>query len=222
MKGFQLQCYFNCLTQSGIIYLISILIILTILFIIGYMFIRKPKLILTAQMITTVVIGLNFVSMKCDTFQLIWIYLGLVFGGGLLIWTAKRHISLQCQDTINTPNFISKFEKKFNVNVRVLPLQRIKAFVYQDTIYITMGLLERLNQNELEAVLAHEVYHVRNSPNKLLSSILALTSLTFKRHNDDFKADKFASKSMGANSLISAFRKLEIVDREDRINKLFT
>jgi heat shock protein HtpX len=175
---------------------------------------------LTAQMATTFVIALNFIAMKCDTFQLIWLYFGIVFGGVFLIWTAKRFVHQQCQDIIEKPRHLSQFEERFNVEIKVLDSQKIKAFVFQNRIYVTMGLLERLDNDELNAVLAHEVYHVRNSPNKLLSSILALTSLTFKRHNDDTQADEFAARKMGRKSLISAFRKLEIIDSEKRIKKL--
>ena len=187
------------------------------MFLIVYLFTRQAKMMLSAQMGTTSVIALNFVAMKCDTFQLIWLYLGIVFGGVFLIWTAKHFVSLQCQDSIYTPRLISAFEDRFNVNIKVLPTQKIKAFVFQNKIYITMGLLERLDKDELNAVLAHEVYHLRNSPNKLLSSILAITSLTFKRHNDDPRADEFATRVIGTKPLISAFRKLQIIDSQKRI-----
>jgi Zn-dependent protease with chaperone function len=160
--------------------------------------------------------------MDCETFQLIWLYLGIVFVGGVIIGSAKRQVTLQCQDTIHTPKFISRFENEFKVKIQILSSQKIKAFVYQNKIYITMGLLERLNPDELKAVLAHEVYHIRHSPNKLFSSLLALTSLTFRRHNDDPKADDFAVDVAGLDNLIGAFRKLEIIDGEQRTKRLET
>jgi hypothetical protein len=166
------------------------------------------------------VIALNFISMRCETFKLIWLYIGLIFGGVFMFWSAKHFIHLRCQDTVATPKFISDFENKFNVKIKILSSQKIKAFVYKKNIYISMGLLERLDSTELEAVLAHEVYHVRYSPNKFLSSILALTSLTFKRHNDDPRADLFAARVTGHQHLINAFQKLQIIDREKRIRKL--
>jgi Zn-dependent protease with chaperone function len=145
-----------------------------------------------------------------------------VITGVFLFWTAKHLISNQCQDTVLPPRIISGLEKKFDVNIKVLSSQKIKAFVYQKNIYVTMGLLERLDEEELKAVIAHEIYHLRHSPNKLLSSILALTSLTFKRHNDDYRADKYAAQSIGVHPLINAFHKLEIINSKERIRKLCT
>lgn len=220
MDAFQFDCYLYCLTQHGLIYILLIFIgILALLFVL-YKYTKNVRFIMTAQVFTTGTIILNFVSMKCETFNLIWLYIGFVFFGGFLIWSGKRYVSTQCKQSLHTPRFISDFQKKYNVKVKVLPSEKIKAFVYRKTIYVTVGVLQRLNTAEIEAVLAHEVYHVRNSPNKLFSSILALTSLTFKRHNDDPMADKYAASVMGKEPLINAFKKLEIIDGEERIRRL--
>ena len=175
---------------------------------------------MSAQTIATMMITLNFISMTCETFNMFWLYIGIVLSGGILFWTARHLVSRQCSVALRPPDFISQFEDEFDVRIRLLPSQKIKAFVHQNNIYITMGLVERLELPELRAVIAHEVYHVRNSPNKVLSSFLAVTSLTFKRHNDDPAADKFAAELIGKEHLIQAFKTLQIVDGETRSRKL--
>jgi heat shock protein HtpX len=174
----------------------------------------------STQMATTAVIALNFISMRCDVLQLTWLYIGIVTFGGLILWNTKHYISRQCRDTIPSPKHFSRFEDEFNATINILPTQRIKAFVYKGEIYLSMGLLERLNDDELRAVIAHEKYHINYSPNKLFSSLLALTSLTFKHHNDDLIADRYAAERVGTSNLINALNKLEIINAEDRIKNL--
>ncbi len=220
MKAFQLQCYISCLSAAGLLYVFLALIFVAVLFFIFYLFTKNVKFMFTTQMVTTAVIALNFISMRCEVFQLTWFYIGIVTFGGFLLWTTKHYVSSQCENTIPPPKYISKFETEFNTRIKILTTQRIKAFVYKNEVYLSVGLLERLNGDELRAVIAHEKYHIKHSPNKLFSSVLALTSLTFRRHNDDFKADKYAAEIVGATHLISALRNLEIINGDARIKKL--
>ncbi len=220
MNSFQFQCYVSCLTAAGLLYVFLALILVSVLLFIFYLFTKNAKFMVSTQMATTAVIALNFISMRCEVLQLTWLYIGIVTFGGFLLWSTKHYISSQCQNTIPPPKYISKFENEFNVSIKILLTQRIRAFVYKDEVYLSVGLLERLNDDELRAVIAHEKYHIKNSPNKIFSSLLALTSLTFKSHNDDPMADSYAAEKVGLANLVSAFEKLEIVDRHKRIRNL--
>jgi len=75
-----------------------------------------------------------------------------------------------------------------------------------------------LNVNEVRAVVAHEVYHYKNSPNKILSSLLAFLSLTFIRFNDERLADLYAAEVVGSGTLASALRKLDIRNYNKRLS----
>jgi heat shock protein HtpX len=113
-----------------------------------------------------------------------------------------------------------KLEHLFNVPINIIDTQKIKAFTYQKSIYLSVGLLERLEQDEVKAVIAHEIYHLNNGRNKFLSSFLALTSLTFLRYDDEHHADRYAADIAGIHNLANALKKLEIKDYEKRIEKL--
>ena len=77
-------------------------------------------------------------------------------------------------------------------------------------------------KDEVKAVVAHELYHLNHSPNKFLSSLLALASLTFRRFNDEHKADLYAVKTSGIKNLICALKKLQIKDAGKRIKKIYS
>ena len=81
-------------------------------------------------------------------------------------------------------------------------------------------MIERLEKDEIKAVIAHEIYHLKYSPNKIISSLLTIASLTFYRYSDEFSADKYAAEITSKESLISALKKLDIKDSMKRINNL--
>ena len=65
------------------------------------------------------------------------------------------------------------------------------------------------------------MYHLQHSPNKFLSSLFALASLTFLRYKDEHLADQYAAKTVGVHHLISALKKLEIRDYQKRARKVY-
>ena len=69
--------------------------------------------------------------------------------------------------------------------------------------------------------MAHEVYHLKHSPDKLISSLWALSSLTFNPCNDEHLADKYGAEVAGKNNLAKALKKLETASSVQRINDIF-
>ena len=154
-------------------------------------------------------------------FDWVWIYLGIILIGTILIGVVKIYLDLKLDINIfRLPPYLSDIEQYWNVDIKILDLQKIKAFAYKNRVYLSIGLLERLEKDEIKSVVAHEVYHLKHSPNKFLSSFLALTSLTFRRFKDEYRADEYAAKTTGVSNLINAFKKLHIKDAEKRINQL--
>jgi heat shock protein HtpX len=181
---------------------------------------KKYPYMLFTQMCATTIIAMNILVMKCTMFQLIWVYIGVVLIGTLLIALGRYYVLIQSSDTIPNPRYISKFSSIFQVPIKVLNTSRIKAFVCAKTVFLSVGLLEILERNEIAAVIAHEAYHAKNSPNKIYASFFALTSLTFIQWSDELDADRYAANCVGAASLSGALRKLEIKNWEKRIGRL--
>ena len=80
------------------------------------------------------------------------------------------------------------------------------------SIFVSLGLLEILNDNELKAVLAHEAWHIRN--NSLTPFMKQLAVMTFSSHKRDELeelADIFAAEIAGSEALSSARCKVDKV-----------
>jgi heat shock protein HtpX len=188
-----------------------------------FRFIKKRNFesLLISQTLITSIIAISLISMSCNMFNWLWIYLGIILIGSLMIFIIKSLLDKDLDENIiNSQSFVYEFEKEFNVPIKIIDKQRIKAFHYRKKIFLSVGLLEKLEKEEIKAVIAHEIYHLKYSPNKIISSLLAISSLTFKRYSDEKHADKYAVKITGMNNFVNALKKLNIKDWEKRISSL--
>ena len=171
-------------------------------------------------MASAIVVGI--VSMSCPMFQWIWAYLGVVSFGLLTLSLVRYCLTRKGQTNhAGLSSYVATLEAQFGIPIRVIDTQRICAFAHRRAAYLSVGLLERLDKEEVTAVVAHEAYHVKHSPSKLVSSIAALSSLTFVPFSDERSADQYAADIAGTDTLAHALRKLEIVGGEQRIEDLF-
>jgi heat shock protein HtpX len=86
------------------------------------------------------------------------------------------------------------------------------AFAAGKSIFVSLGLLELLSDDELKAVLAHEAWHIRN--NGRTSYLKQLAIMTFSspgREELEELADRFAAVIAGSEALSSAHRKVDKV-----------
>ena len=216
-----IECFFYCIQNAGLLYPLIGLISLSIIFGLIFIFKKNYESLLASQFFMTVIISLNLISMNCDMFYWLWIYLGIILVGTIILGFVKSYLNLKLDNnTFRLPTFLSDIGKRWNVDIKILDSQRIRAFAYKNKVYLSIGLIERLEKDEIKSVVAHEVYHLKYSPSKFVSSLLAITSLTFRRFRDEYRADRYAAKTIGLTNLISAFRKLQIKDAEKRINQL--
>ncbi len=216
-----IECFIFCIQKTGLLYPLIGLIALTFIFLFMFYKMRNNESLLASQFSMTFIISFNLLSMNCDMFNWVWIYLGIILIGTILMSIVRIYLDLKLdKDFFRLPPHLSEIEHHWKVDIRILDTQRIKAFTYKNKIYLSVGLLERLEKDEIKSVVAHEVYHLHHSPNKFLSSLLAITSMTFLRFNDQHRADRYAVKKSGFENLVNAFRKLQIKDAEKRIKKL--
>ncbi|HYA33566.1 MAG TPA: M48 family metalloprotease [Candidatus Bathyarchaeia archaeon] len=153
-------------------------------------------------------------------FQWIWAYLGVILAGLFTFSVVQYFVTRNGQMNHALPPHISTLQTQFDVPIRLIDTQRIRAFAHRGAAYLSVGLLEQLDKDEVLAVVAHEVYHVRHSPSKLVSALAALGSLTFVPYRDEHLADQYAADIAGKDSLARALRKLRIAGSEERIEAI--
>ena len=104
-------------------------------------------------------------------------------------------------------DFVNEESKKLNIKtpkVYLIDDAKPDAFSYStigSSIFISVGMIELLNKKELEAVLLHELYHVKNRSSlykfstimlKILSPLSRFTSINSYLDHEEIEADNFA------------------------------
>jgi heat shock protein HtpX len=163
----------------------------------------------------------GFRQMSCPMSSYIWFYFGLISGAMVLMGVFQIAFDRRVQDLkIKDARFMRKLSSDLGCSVYLLDTQKIKAFTHKRQIYLSVGLVELLEPEEIRAVCAHELYHVMHTPNRYLANALALASLWMKSYRDDEKADSYAAEVAGRENLISAFEKLNLKNMKERISRL--
>ena len=66
----------------------------------------------------TGLISFNLFSMKCNMFNWLWIYLGIILIGTIIIFLIKYIIDMELSNiTIKSLPFLAEFEKEFNMGI---------------------------------------------------------------------------------------------------------
>jgi len=212
------ECFVDCIVSANLVMPIILLSGLVAIFLFFFFIKRRYELLLTAQFIMSIIISINLLFMICYMNYWIWIYFGIILIGSIIIVLIKYFIDAYInKKTVGSISYLSNIENEFKIKINVIDTAVVRAFVFLKKIYVSIGLLERLEKEEIKAVIAHEVYHMRFSPNKFTSTLLAIASLSFYRYSDEYAADRYAAKMTSKKHLIDAVRKLDIKDAEKRI-----
>ncbi len=218
------SCYITCLWGSGAGYLIMMIFIGLMITIALFVRTFRPEPFLAAQASTSFIIILGFLGMNCYMISYVWLYLAIVLGAliilGLLNYGFKRHlVNITCPDDVG-PDLRKELVDMFGCEVRFIDHHVPKAFAHANVIYLSIGLIEALNDRELKAVVAHEAFHINFTPDRTILVSMAILSLWFRSFRDEKAADWFAAEMIDRHSIISAMEKLDIKGREERIAAL--
>ncbi|UCC92839.1 MAG: M48 family metalloprotease [Thermoplasmata archaeon] len=216
-----LECWYVCLAAAGLVLPLIVFSAISAGLFVAYKMEKGYKALVGAQMMVTVMISTSLASMDCYMSTWVWFYLGAVIAGAIGIGMLRAYSrSRLAVDALGRFDALANLEDEFDVYIVVLDTQRVRALAYKDTVYLSMGLLERLDDDQLRAVVAHEVYHLETRPPRMLSWFLALTSLTFLRYSDEREADAYAAHLISEEALVGALESLRIRDRDERASRL--
>ncbi len=217
-------CFVSCLQGANTF---NIFVITSILIVISMILIKKLegfenrfRLFVFANISALFNIPLVFYSMeysvKCDSdiLNIYGIYLLLIpaiFFASLILYgriLVKKYGAVRSEKILP---WMGEFVKAIvDADVYILNTAIPKAFAMGKKIFVSGGLLEILNKDELKAVLVHEAYHVKNRRTSMLKSISMMTFLPYVIGKDiELAADEYASAIVGREHLESARKKLK-------------
>lgn len=218
----EIDCYITCITGSGLLPVIGIEAFLALLLFMFYLKAGKPVLRLTsfvaAQLLMILLIGTVISTMQCSQMLTIEIYLAYAIISTLVIMLLPRvyykilirkYGAQQITEIVDWPQvFVNNLIE--GAKVYYYDSAVPAAFASGKSIFLSIGMLELMEETELKAILAHEVWHIRHNNRTPLLRQLSLMTFT-KNHSEDeleLLADAFAGKMVGENAVESARDKM--------------
>lgn len=221
---FELPCYFNCAQQSGYFNTILTLVLLSITLFALRTIIKSPTsrlLTFTISQITALAaLIILFLSLTCKTPM----YAMIIYSAYVLSLTTLTIIFPRFYDKIlirhlkarpitQLMSWPQQFLDSLSSNKQLYWYDSAmpKAFASGRTIFLSLGLLEVLNEYELRAVIAHETWHLaHNSKTPLLKQLSLMTFINPRNCQQDLEklADEYAARMAGREALASAHEKL--------------
>ncbi len=119
----------------------------------------------------------------------------------------------------NLNKLLKRWTEHFGIpKPKVYSLNEATPIAYSITsikpaIFLSVGLLEILNKRELEAVLLHEIYHIKNKSSiwkfslnqiKMFSPLSSFSSIRESINNEEREADLFAVKIQGTRRFLNS------------------
>jgi len=218
----ELVCYATCINNSELLPMILFFIGASLLLFMFYMKTQTPihRIISFAGAQTSMVgaIAATFSTMECSRMFTIEVYLAYVsISTGIMIFLPglyykiliKRHNARPISEIVDwADEFVNTLANDSQVYYfdSAIP----KAFASGKTIFVSVGMLEIFNEQELKAVLAHEAWHLRHNNETPILRQLSLMTFTKYRPKQELElmADRFAEEIVGKVPLESAREKL--------------
>lgn len=219
----EINCFGICLKLSELAPLVGLLIVTSIALLAASFIIRVPKhrllAFVSAQFAAFLAIISTFYLMKCEGMLTIYLYSGYAVVSTAVIFGALRFYDrlmirrLKAKPIGNVIGWMQEFTGRLaNATVYYYDSAVPKAFAAGKSVFVSLGLLELLTNDELKAVLAHEAWHIRNNGRTpFLKQLAIMTFSSPGRGELEELADRFAQEIAGSEALLSARRKLDKV-----------
>lgn len=188
----EIDCYITCITGSDLLPIIGIEAFLALVFFTLYLKAGKPILrlasFIVAQLFMVLLIGTIISAMQCSQMLTIEIYTAYAILSTVIILLLprvyykiliRRHRTLPITDIMDWPQvFVNTLIK--GAKVYFYDSAVPAAFASGKTIFLSIGMLELMDEQELKAVIAHEAWHIRHNNRTPLLRQLSLMTFTKK------------------------------------------
>jgi len=217
----EIGCIGQCLKLTAP--LVALILVISIALLAASLIIRRNKqrllTFVIAQTAVFLAMAATFYLMECKemlTFKLYFIYalLSTVLIFGILRFydriMVKRLHAMPAGNIIGwAQDFVDRLTSaKLYYFDSAIP----RAFASERSIFISFGLLELLDDNELKAVLAHESWHILHNSRTPYLKRLAMMAFSGDSVSElESMADEFAAEIAGVEALYSARSKVDKV-----------
>jgi len=217
-----IHCYGQCLRSWTP--LVALFVVLSIALIAVSLMLPNPRkrlrIFLFAQSSGILAIALTYYVMECSEMLTLYLYSAYLLISTLMIFGVLRYYDrilirrLGAKPAGSILNWTQEFvDMLTSAKLYYFDSAIPRAFASGRSIFISIGLLEMLDDEELKAVLAHEAWHIRHNSEMPFMKQLAL--MAFSSSSDpelESMADRFAAEIAGSEALLSA---------RDKVDKLF-
>ncbi len=208
-----IECTVYCITTSPL-FIPSIFVITGFLIsIAGYFLVRNSierlRFYWFANILALINAPILYFSMNCS----MGLFLKLYFGYALIAFLILLLAPVGYKHYLRKHYGFERDEELENLigikNVYVLNTALPKAFTLGKDIFVSAGLIDLLEEDELKAVLAHEKFHVIENKTPFLNRLKYLTFLPLSQDKIEIMADEYAQRLVGKETLLRAKRKIE-------------
>lgn len=215
----EINCYGQCLKSWAPV--VTLIVIISIASLASSIMLKNPRTRLQTFAISqgagiAAIISI-FYLMNCSEMLTLYLYSAYTAISIIIIFGALRYydrliikqLGAKPADSILkwTQDYVNKLT---SARIYYFDSAVPKAFAAGRSIFISIGLLEVLDDDELKAVLAHEAWHIRYNSRIPFLSRFAL--MAFSSHSEpelEERADHFASEIAGKPALFSARNKID-------------
>jgi len=217
----EINCYGQCLRSWAPF--ISLFFVMSIASIAASLMLKDPKgrlqTFVFAQTTSLFAIATTFYLMNCSEMLSLYLYFAYVAISTAIIFGTLRYYDrllikrLEAKPAGSILKWTQEFvDKLTSARVYYFDSAVPKAFAAGRSIFISIGLLELLDEDELKAVLAHEAWHIKHNSRMPFLSQLALMAFSSSSEPQlEDQADRFAAKIVGSATLSSARKKVDKV-----------
>jgi Zn-dependent protease with chaperone function len=218
----ELNCIGVCLKLSDFVPFVALFVVISISLLAASLMLKKPKqkfmTFVSAQIVSLLAIVAIYYLMKCGEMLTLYIYLAYVVISTVLIFGVLLYYDrilikrLDAKPAASIMEWVEDFVGKL-VIARVYYFDSAipRAFAAGRSIFVSIGLLEMLDENELKAVLAHEAWHIRQNTGVPYFMRFALMTFSSSESELERRADRFAAEIAGSAALSSARSKVDKV-----------
>jgi hypothetical protein len=220
----EINCFGTCLKLSYFAPLVALFVVISITLLAAGTMLKRPKQRLvtfaSAQVAIVLAIATTFYLMNCSYMLTFYLYTAYVVISSVLIFGVVRNYDRILIGRLDAKpaGCILTWPQEFVERLVTAKLYYFdsavpRAFAAGRSIFVSIGLLEVLNDDELKAVLAHEAWHIRNNSKTPFLKQLALMTFSPPKESElECMADCFAAEIAGSEALSSARDKLDRVE----------